>query len=98
MLDNTVAGGIPSGMGVLESLVKECMEEASLDEELVRKYARSVGAISYFFRTAQGWLQPEVEYVYDIGIPENGDAELFTPRPLDGEVECFEVSDAVFLN
>lgn len=49
-LDNTVAGGIPSGMGVFESLVKECMEEASITADVVRKYTRCVGSVSYFFR------------------------------------------------
>ncbi|KAF9453350.1 nudix hydrolase 20 [Macrolepiota fuliginosa MF-IS2] len=95
MLDNTVAGGIPSGMGNFESMVKECMEEASLDAGIVRKYARAVGAISYFFReqmrTSKGWLQPEIEYVYNIAILPEVDPSVFTPRPLDGEVESFEV-------
>lgn len=50
LLDNTVAGGIASGMGVFESLTKECMEEASLEAEVVKKYARAAGAISYFYR------------------------------------------------
>jgi hypothetical protein len=48
-------------MGNFEALVKESMEEASLDENLVRKYARAVGVVSYFFRTSAGWLQPDVE-------------------------------------
>lgn len=60
-LDNSVGGGIPSGMGHFESLVKESMEEASLEEDLVRKHARAAGVVSYFFRTKTGWLQPEVE-------------------------------------
>ncbi|KAF8065052.1 nudix hydrolase 20 [Lyophyllum atratum] len=91
LLDNTVAGGIPSGMPVFESLVKECMEEASIAEDIARKYIRTVGAISYFFRTSKGWLQPEVEYVYDIRIPPEVDSKIFEPRPLDGEVESFEL-------
>ena len=49
-LDNSVAGGIPSGMGVFESLVRECMEEASIEADIVRKHTRAVGSISYFFR------------------------------------------------
>ncbi len=49
-LDNTVAGGIPSGMSIFDSLVKECMEEASLEPDVVRKYTRAVGSISYFIR------------------------------------------------
>jgi hypothetical protein len=50
MLDNTVAGGTPSGMGIFESLVKESMEEASISEDIVRRHAKTVGAVSYFFR------------------------------------------------
>ncbi|KAF9497500.1 nudix hydrolase 20 [Pleurotus eryngii] len=92
-LDNTVAGGIPSGIGVFESLVKESMEEASLEEDLVRQHARAVGSISYFFRTDQGWLQPEIEYLFDIRIPDGVDHAPFVPKPLDGEVECFEFLD-----
>lgn len=49
-MDNTVAGGIPSGMGMFESMVKECAEEASLEASVVEKYARAVGVISYFYR------------------------------------------------
>ncbi|KAL0945968.1 hypothetical protein HGRIS_012246 [Hohenbuehelia grisea] len=90
MLDNSVAGGIPSGMGIFDSLVKECMEEASLPEDLVKRHARAVGAISYFYRTSAGWLQPEIEYVYDMSMPPDADLGLFTPKPLDGEVESFE--------
>ena len=48
--DNSVAGGIPAGLGPFESLVKESMEEASIAEEVVRKHATAVGGISYFFR------------------------------------------------
>lgn len=90
-LDNTVAGGIPSGMSIFESLVKECMEEASLPDDVVRPHIKAVGAISYFIRTAQGWLQPEIEYLYDLEVPKEGDPDTFKPRPLDGEVECFEL-------
>jgi hypothetical protein len=37
-------------MPIFDSLVKECMEEASLDAETVRRYAKAVGSISYFIR------------------------------------------------
>jgi hypothetical protein len=60
-LDNSVGGGISSGMGILESLVKESMEEASIEEDIIRKYARATGSISYFYKTSKGWLQPEIE-------------------------------------
>jgi len=87
-LDNTVAGGIPSGMGIFESVVKESMEEASIDQDFVERHAKSAGAVSYFFRTSKGWLEPEIEYVYDLRIPNSA---LFQPKPLDGEVESFEL-------
>ena len=45
-----MAGGIPSGMSVFEVVAKESMEEASIEELIVQKYAKSVGAISYFLR------------------------------------------------
>ncbi|KAL5497787.1 hypothetical protein ACEPAH_2718 [Sanghuangporus vaninii] len=92
LLDNTVAGGIPEGMPPFEALVKESMEEASLAEDVVRSHAHSVGAISYFFQKGR-WLQPEVEYVYDLEIPSTAtgaELEKFNPKPLDGEVEAFE--------
>ncbi|KAG2159308.1 NUDIX hydrolase domain-like protein [Suillus bovinus] len=76
-LDNSVAGGIPSGMSVFESLVKECEEEASIEADIVRNHAKPVGAISYFFR-----------YVYDLEVPND---TPFQPRPLDGEVESFDL-------
>ncbi|KIJ63574.1 hypothetical protein HYDPIDRAFT_92194 [Hydnomerulius pinastri MD-312] len=90
-LDNSVAGGIPSGMSIFESIVKESMEEASIEENIVRTYAKCVGSVSYYFRTASGRLQPEVEYVYDLKVPSGVDPAPFQPRPLDGEVESFDL-------
>ena len=49
-LDNSVAGGISSGMSKFESVVKESMEEASISEDIVRRHVRSVGSISYYNR------------------------------------------------
>lgn len=90
-LDNSVAGGIPSGMSVFESLVKEAAEEASIDQEITSKYAKCAGSISYYRQTSAGWLQPEIEYVYDMKIPDDGDTTLFQPKPADGEVESFNL-------
>ncbi|QRW26027.1 hypothetical protein RhiXN_11104 [Rhizoctonia solani] len=89
-LDNSVAGGIPVGMSPFESMVKECEEEASLTEDVARKHLKSVGAVSYFFQNSRGNLQPEVEYVYDMLCPSANDP-AFVPKPLDGEVESFEL-------
>ncbi|KAF8508721.1 NUDIX hydrolase domain-like protein [Hysterangium stoloniferum] len=89
-LDNSVAGGIPYGMTSFEALVKECNEEASLEDALVRAYAKPCGAVSYFYRTIKGYLQPEVQFVYDFLIPK-GQEKYFKPRPSDGEVQSFNL-------
>ncbi|KAI0301350.1 NUDIX hydrolase domain-like protein [Russula brevipes] len=86
MLDNSVAGGVAGGTSVSDALVKEADEEAGLDPELVRKRARAVGSVSYFHQTEAGWLQPEVQFVYDLRL-EPGEV---WPAPMDGEVESFE--------
>lgn len=44
-------------------------EEANLPPTFVRKRARPVGVVSYVYRTKHGWLQPEVQYVYDLEMP-----------------------------
>ncbi|KAH7915873.1 NUDIX hydrolase domain-like protein [Hygrophoropsis aurantiaca] len=90
-LDNSVAGGIPSGMAPFESIIKEAMEEASIEQHIVENYAKSIGSISYFYRNKSGWLQPEVEYLYDLKIPPGVDQTPFQPKPLDGEVESFDL-------
>jgi len=76
-------------MGIFDSLVKECMEEASIGEELVRKYVRL-----NFSRLLQNlnWLAPaRLRYVYDLAIPAGVDPSPFEPKPLDGEVQSFEL-------
>jgi len=49
-LDNSVAGGLPSGMTPLESMIKECMEEGSLAEDIVAPLIKPTGAVSYRYR------------------------------------------------
>ena len=90
MLDNAVAGGIASGESPFESLVRECGEEASLGEELVRSKAKASGTVTYWYirdERAGGetnLMQPEVQYVYDLELPEDT-----IPKPGDDEVEEF---------
>jgi 8-oxo-dGTP pyrophosphatase MutT (NUDIX family) len=90
MLDNTVAGGIASGMGVFDTLVKEGGEEASLPAELIIAKAKGVGMVSYFYQREKsaggeiGLLQPEVEYVFDLELGED-----IVPKPCDDEVQEF---------
>lgn len=82
MLDNTVAGGIPAGLSVLETLVKECGEEAAIPPALARQ-AVAVGAITYNYE-ADGGLRPDVQYCYDLELQPD-----FTPHNADGEIAEF---------
>jgi len=90
-LDNSVAGGIPTGIAPYNAIVKECGEEASLDEDVVRGHTKSVGSVMYYFRNPKGGLQPEVQFAFDLTIPSGDDSDSFTPRPFDGEAESFEL-------
>ncbi|KAL1953315.1 hypothetical protein VTO42DRAFT_3022 [Malbranchea cinnamomea] len=91
-LDNTVAGGISTGEDPFECLVRECMEEASLPEEIVRARAKCRGCVTYIYVRDEraggetGLLQPECEYVYDLKL----DPEII-PKPYDTEVEDFRL-------
>ncbi|KAF2755379.1 thiamine pyrophosphokinase-related protein-like protein [Pseudovirgaria hyperparasitica] len=90
MLDNAVAGGISSGEKPYECLVRESSEEASLQEDIVRKNVKAAGTVTYFYirdERAGGetnLLQPECQYVYDLELPED-----VIPKPNDDEVEQF---------
>lgn len=84
MLDNTVAGGQPEGLGLMENVIKECGEEASIPPALARR-AKAVGAITYCCQSGMT-LKPDVQYVFDLELP--GD---FVCRSNDGEAESFEL-------
>lgn len=92
MLDNTVAGGISGGLGPMETLVKESMEEAGLEEKLIRRNVVSAGVVSYFHVRGStaggetGLLQPEVQFVYDLPVDET-----VMPTVNDNEVHGFEL-------
>ena len=83
-LDNTVAGGQPAGIGLLDNLVKECGEEAAIPPELARQ-AKAVGYISYWNQSG-AQLKPDIMTCFDLELPED-----FTPTAHDGEVESFEL-------
>ncbi|KAJ1961119.1 hypothetical protein IWQ62_003976 [Dispira parvispora] len=84
VLDTVVGGLISHGDGVLQTVIKECLEEASLPESVSRA-AVPVGALSYFSVTENG-LKPEVDFIHDLILPE--DAPLV---PNDGEVDSFQL-------
>jgi 8-oxo-dGTP pyrophosphatase MutT (NUDIX family) len=83
-LDHIVAGGVPSGLGPAETLIKEAGEEAAIPPELAAE-AVQVGTISYAMERPEG-LRRDCLYCYDLMLPE-----YFTPQVTDGEVEAFEL-------
>jgi 8-oxo-dGTP pyrophosphatase MutT (NUDIX family) len=86
-LDNLVAGGIGYPHGLVETLIKECEEEASLPEALATQ-SRPVGAVSYRMEVKHG-LRDDVLFCYDLQCPTD-----FTPKNNDGELVSFELRDA----
>ncbi|KAK3114061.1 hypothetical protein LTR53_007992 [Teratosphaeriaceae sp. CCFEE 6253] len=97
MLDTTVAGGIKSGASPFQTIIEEADEEASLPGDVIRRLARSRGAISHVSLTGkgfpgeQGLVVPDYIYVYDIELP--GDV---VPKPHDdevGEFYCLTVAE-----
>ena len=83
-LDNMVAGGLPWHISLEENLIKECAEEAGMDEPLARQ-GMPTGTISYLAESDKG-IKPDTLYCYDIELPDD-----FTPVCTDGEVESFEL-------
>lgn len=83
-LDHLVAGGQPYGLSLMENVVKEAQEEASIPADLAR-LARPVGALRYICEREDG-LRNDVVFCYDLELPAN-----FQPRPDDDEVESFSL-------
>src|SRR6266403_5106688 len=86
-LDNLVAGGIGSGHGIKQTLVKEAEEEAAIPAQLIR-HAIPVGAVSYRMETRLG-IRDDVLFVYDLEPPPD-----FVPENRDGEIVRFELMPA----
>ncbi|MFQ5956111.1 MAG: DUF4743 domain-containing protein, partial [Kiloniellales bacterium] len=84
MLDNTVAGGQPVGIGLMENLIKECWEEAGIPPALAGR-AVPVGAISYVYQE-DGGLKPDLQYCFDLELPQD-----FVPENRDGEIAEFSL-------
>lgn len=91
MLDNTVAGGLGYPYGIWDTVVKECFEEAGLDEDLVKRCAKSAGVVLYMYypESKIERVQPEIEYIYDLPF----DNESIKPYPEDGEAEDFKLME-----
>lgn len=81
-LDHAVAGGQPTGISVLENLVKECWEEAGIPADITSQ-AMPVGTISYLTERAGG-LRHSLFFNFDLELGED-----FKPQNTDGEVDEF---------
>ncbi|KAI1892173.1 hypothetical protein AGOR_G00130540 [Albula goreensis] len=81
-LDNLAAGGLASGTGVRQTMIKECQEEACIPE-CIAENAHPVGTISYTYEDEEG-VFPECQFVFDLELPPE-----FRPRIGDGEVQDF---------
>lgn len=86
-LDNLVAGGMGSGYGAWETLLKEAAEEADMPEALTVR-AHAAGAIRYRMELPDG-MRDDVLFLYDIETPAD-----FIPRNTDGEIEDFRMLSA----
>ncbi|MBB42254.1 MAG: DUF4743 domain-containing protein [Rhodospirillaceae bacterium] len=84
LLDNMVAGGQPVGISLIENVIKEASEEASIPRPIAEK-AIPVGAISYFHQSADG-IKPDIMFNFDMEVPKG-----FVPKPRDGEMSSFEL-------
>lgn len=85
-LDQIVAGGQPAGIGLMENVIKESAEEASIPESLSTN-AELVSEIHYRGEThseKNRGLNVDTLFNYDLWLPEN-----FTPINTDGEVDEF---------
>ena len=82
--DQIVAGGQPADLTVLENLIKECGEEASIDPALASQ-AVPVGAITYTMELPEG-LRRDVLYNFDLELDPD-----FNPVNTDGEVHAFHL-------
>lgn len=94
MLDNIVGGGIAQGSNPIETMRKECFEEAGITEPELSSL-QSTGTVTFYYDdpircvkdNSRGW-QADTEYVFDLELPTS-----FIPTPQDGEVESFQLLD-----
>lgn len=84
MLDHIVAGGQPAGIGLMENVIKEAEEEASIPRNLSSQ-AQMKSTITYCTENEHG-LKPDTLFGFDLQLPED-----FIPQSNDGEVASFEL-------
>ena len=87
MLDNMIGGGVPAGISVADTLVKEAWEEAGLSPAQVAGVTK--GRQPRIRREVPEGLQSEVIHVHDLVLPAN-----VVPHNQDGEVGEFMLLSA----
>jgi 8-oxo-dGTP pyrophosphatase MutT (NUDIX family) len=92
-LDHLVAGGHGAGYSIVETMIKECAEEANVPESIASQ-SKAVSLVSYVMDIKQK-LQQDHLFVYDLQldadfVPENtdGEAEAFYLWPIEKVLEC----------
>jgi isopentenyldiphosphate isomerase len=83
MWDQMVAGGLTGGLKPRDCMVKECGEEAGMNG-ILAKNAKAVGVVT-FWQEKGIEIQPSTNYIFDL------DVEDFIPKPVDGEVDEFQL-------
>ncbi|GAB0491097.1 hypothetical protein MMPV_002345 [Pyropia vietnamensis] len=84
LFDQMVAGGLPSGVSLIENVAKEAVEEAGVELGDLDSLT-SVGSLSYRYETRKG-LSAKSLFIYDVELSPS-----FVPQNLDGEVEEFNL-------
>jgi 8-oxo-dGTP pyrophosphatase MutT (NUDIX family) len=84
MLDNLVGGGVALGLSPLDTIVKECGEEAGIPPELAQR-AEPGNTVSLLREVPEG-VQWETLYTFDLELPD-----YFQPVNRDGEVAEFRL-------
>ena len=81
-IDNTVAGGQPINLSILENLKKEAYEEAGISRKYLKKVQRG-NIVSYFHNNNNNFISA---VIFNYHLNKIDELEL---KNIDGEVESF---------
>ena len=94
-LDQLAAGGIEHGTSIVDTMRKECKEEAGIADPALLSHLRPVGYIEYVRVTNKSaetevarpidCVKHGVQFTFDLPLPID-----FQPHNTDGEVQSFE--------
>ncbi|KAF7658418.1 hypothetical protein LDENG_00013240 [Lucifuga dentata] len=81
-LGECAAGGLAAGVGIRQTMLKECLEEACIPAAFAEE-AKPVSTVSYTYEDEDG-VFAESQFVFDLKLPLH-----FKPSVGDGEVQEF---------